>query len=394
MSWEKVRLADIVSMRTGKLDSNAAVEDGEYPFFTCSQQTLRINEPAFDTKAVLLGGNNAAGIFPLKYYEGKFNAYQRTYVIESLDATTLNIRYLFYALRPALSHFQAASIGAATQYLTKGILDNFRVAVPPYSEQKQIVEVLSAYDDLIENNRRRISLLESSARLLYKEWFVHLRFPGHEHVKIIDGVPEGWERKTLDACVSVLETGDRPKGGVSCFDDGVPSIGAESIIGAGQFDFSKTKYVPESYFAKMRKGIVQDRDVLVYKDGGRPGHFIPHISFFGCGFPFVQMALNSHVYRIRGIPGISQEFLYCHLSSDGILSWMNKAGSGAAIPGLARKDLKRLPVVVPPAPLMRSFSVNVYDLLTQVLTLALTNRRLCEGRDLLLPRLMNGELRI
>ena len=76
MSWPKIRLADVASMRTGKLDSNASVENGEYPFFTCSQQTFRIDKPAFDTKAVLLGGNNAAGIFPLKYYEGQFNVYQ------------------------------------------------------------------------------------------------------------------------------------------------------------------------------------------------------------------------------------------------------------------------------------------------------------------------------
>ena len=118
MSWPQVRLADITSIKTGKLDSNAAVEDGDYPFFTCSQQTFRIDEPAFDTKAVLLGGNNAAGVFPLKYYEGQFNAYQRTYVIESLNSDSLNIRFLYYSLRPALSHFQSVSIGAATQYLT------------------------------------------------------------------------------------------------------------------------------------------------------------------------------------------------------------------------------------------------------------------------------------
>ena len=203
MSWPKERLADVVSMRTGKLDSNAAVEHGEYPFFTCSQQTPRIDKPAFDTKAVLLGGNNAAGIFPLKYYEGEFNAYQRTYVIESRDPKVLEIRYLFYALRPALSHFQSASIEAATQYLTKGILDNFRVGLPPLATQEQTVDVLSAYDDLMENKRRRIQLLEQAARLLYKEWFVHLRFPGHEHVKIKGGVPEGWEKTPLGNIASL-----------------------------------------------------------------------------------------------------------------------------------------------------------------------------------------------
>ena len=137
---------------------------------------------------MLLGGNNATGVYPLKYYHGEFNAYQRTYVIEALDRGVLNIRFLYYALSLALTHFQKASIGAATQYLTKSILDNFKIKLPSNDVQNRIVDILSAYDDLIENNHRRIQLLEESARLLYQEWFVHLRFPGHEHVKIVDGM--------------------------------------------------------------------------------------------------------------------------------------------------------------------------------------------------------------
>ena len=84
-SFERIKIKDIVTFKTGKLDSNAAENDGKYPFFTCAQQTLRINKHAFDTECVLLAGNNAAGIFPLKYYKGKFNAYQRTYIIEPID---------------------------------------------------------------------------------------------------------------------------------------------------------------------------------------------------------------------------------------------------------------------------------------------------------------------
>src|SRR5712692_2130742 len=91
------RLRDLVSFRTGKLDSNAAKPDGEYPFFTCSQQTLRTDTYSFDTECVLLAGNNANGIYPLKYYNGKFDAYQRTYVITSRDSNILTTRFLYYA---------------------------------------------------------------------------------------------------------------------------------------------------------------------------------------------------------------------------------------------------------------------------------------------------------
>jgi type I restriction enzyme S subunit len=311
------------------------------------------------------------------------------------DPQKVDALYFYYlVVSPYFrAHFLNVRSGSAQPFIS---LENFRSLKFKYlsdrEAQHSVGQILSAYDNLIENNQRRVKLLEQAARLLYKEWFVHIRFPGHEHVTITDGVPDGWERRSLENCVSTLETGNRPKGGVSGIEDGIPSIGAESIIGAGLFDFSKTKYVPDIYFNNLKKGVVQDRDVLVYKDGGRPGYFTPHVSFFGCGFPFGQMALNTHVYRIRGSSGISQEFLYYHLSSDLILSWMNNAGTGAAIPGIARKDLLRLPVIIPSSRIMEMFTEVTADFLTQILRLALTTKTLTQARDLLLPRLMNGEM--
>jgi type I restriction enzyme S subunit len=94
LDWDRVKLKDVVSFKTGKLNSNAAVPDGVYPFFTCSQETFLTNTYSFDTECVLLAGNNAAGVYPLKYYKGKFDVYQRTYVIRTLDNQRLINRYL------------------------------------------------------------------------------------------------------------------------------------------------------------------------------------------------------------------------------------------------------------------------------------------------------------
>ena len=310
MSVRLARLGDVCFMRTGKLNSNAAVEGGEYPFFTCAQETYQINEYAFETEAVLLGGNNANGIFPLKYYNGRFNAYQRTYVIEPKSQDNLRTRYLYYALRPALSHFESVSIGAATQYLTKGILDNFEVQIYDVDIQTRIADILSAYDDLIENNRKRIALLERAARELYREWFVRLRFPGHEHAEIVDGVPGGWERQTLGDVLSSLESGGRPKGGAQ--EEGIPSIGAENVTGIGQYDFAKEKYVPEDYFSAMRKGVLRSRDVVLYKDGANIGRS----SYFGDGFPHEKCAVNEHVFILRALPEVGQNLLYFWAAED------------------------------------------------------------------------------
>ena len=386
MSIATRKLADISSMQTGKLNSNAAVPNGIFPFFTCAQETYRINKAAFNTEAVLLGGNNANGVFPLKYYNGKFNAYQRTYIIETLDPNVLDTRYLFYALQPALSKFQAASIGAATQYLTKSILDNFKIGVPNLEVQKRIVNLLSSYDDLIENNRQRIQLLEQAARLLYKEWFVHLRFPGHEHIKIKDGVPEGWEKKTLGDVLVDVESGGRPRGGSK--ENGIPSIGAENVIGVGQYDYTKEKYIPDEYFNSMRKGVVQNRDVVVYKDGANIGRS----SYFGEGFPHEKCAVNEHVFILRGLPEVGQNLLYFWVAQTETRQRIANLNANTAQPGVSQSKLKTLSFVQPQHVVTSLFNENVEPVVRQIFLLARENRKLIQARDLLLPRLMSGEV--
>ena len=131
--WRTAKLSELVAFKTGKLDSNAAVPDGDYPFFTCSQETLRTNTYSFDTECVLLAGNNANGIYPLKYFHGKFDAYQRTYVVKPRDPDILTTKFLYYSLRPKLSELRSFSTGAATKFLTLTILNETEIEVPPAS---------------------------------------------------------------------------------------------------------------------------------------------------------------------------------------------------------------------------------------------------------------------
>lgn len=145
--WEKIRLGSHVSFQTGKLNSNASKPSGKYPFFTCSQETYRTDTYSFDTECVLLAGNNANGVYPLKYFHGKFDAYQRTYVIRSLNPQLLDNRYLYYALSPKLELMRSISTGAATKFLTLTILNDIEVEKPPIEVQERIASILSAYDD-------------------------------------------------------------------------------------------------------------------------------------------------------------------------------------------------------------------------------------------------------
>ena len=119
-----IKLKKIATYPTGKLNSNAAEKDGIYPFFTCSHDIYRINNYAYDGEYVLLGGNNATGDFPIFYYNGKFNAYQRTYLIQSIDTNQFDTRYLFYSIGLKLKLMQSNAAGTATRFLTQPILDN------------------------------------------------------------------------------------------------------------------------------------------------------------------------------------------------------------------------------------------------------------------------------
>lgn len=147
-----VELGSITNITTGKLNSNAAVEDGKYPFFTCSKEVFRIDNYAFDCEALLLAGNNAAGIFDVKHYSGKFNAYQRTYVItikEEFERKVL-YTYLKHLLEMHLELLRANSLGSNTRYLVLGMITSLKVPLPPLSIQEEIVAEIEGWQKIID----------------------------------------------------------------------------------------------------------------------------------------------------------------------------------------------------------------------------------------------------
>lgn len=152
MNYTEIALIDVVSIKTGKLNSNAAVENGKYPFFTCAPTPLKIDTYKYDQAAILLAGNNADGNFHINYYEGKFEAYQRTYIIDSKDNNKYDLKYLFYALKECLQEFKLMSQGTSTKFLTMAILNGFKLNIPDIITQRKIANTLSALDKKIALN--------------------------------------------------------------------------------------------------------------------------------------------------------------------------------------------------------------------------------------------------
>ena len=160
---------DVFDTTTGKLDSNAAVENGIYPFFTCSKEVLRIDKYAFEQKALLLAGNNAAGKYDVKYYNGKFNAYQRTYVLGLKE--NWSYRVFQYQLEDKLEYLQQQSLGGLTKYLTLKILGELDFIIPPKNKQDEFDTFVERADRQKQTIQQSLEKLELMKKALMQEYF-------------------------------------------------------------------------------------------------------------------------------------------------------------------------------------------------------------------------------
>ncbi|MGH8613033.1 MAG: restriction endonuclease subunit S [Gammaproteobacteria bacterium] len=275
-------------------------------------------------------------------------------------------------------------------YINLADIRSLIVKLPPKKAREAATAILGALDDKIAVSHRIRSVAEQAGKAFFAAHFSEAL----RHVTMNSNLPAEWKVMTLGESVSVFETGTRPRGGVASYSTGIPSIGAESIQKLGCFDFSKLKYIPEQYFASMRRGILRSHDILVYKDGGRPGEFEPHVSMFGNGFPFDQMCINEHVYRLRMSRPLSQTFGYFWLASGPLMNEMRIRGTGVAIPGLNSTAAREIPVVHPPVDRLERFDALAAPLVDKALNASQEAHLLAQLRDTLLPKLMSGELRV
>ena len=283
------------------------------------------------------------------------------------------------------------AVGANIQNLSQSRLGNCEINVPNIETQRELAIIISRYDSLIENYQKQIKLLEESAQRLYKEWFIDLRFPGHENTKIVDGVPEGWEKICIDSLVGKLESGSRPKGGIdTSIKDGVASVGAENVIGLGQYNFSSEKLVSYDFYNNAKKGRIENKDILIYKDGA----YIGRTSLFQDNFPHKEAMINEHVFLLHTKKEVNQYFLFFTLYQKVYFEKMQKLNKNAAQPGLNQNAIKSLKLLMPNEKLIVRFDEIISPMMKVLFDLANQIRHLTEARDHLLPKLMSREIEI
>lgn len=300
-------------------------------------------------------------------------------------------RFLFYSVNTPDFFKQAenAANGAAQKLIPLSRLKQLKIQVPPFATQKKIADILSAYDNLIENNQKQIKLLEEAAQRLYKQWFIDLRYPGYETTPIVDGLPEGWRNVTLEDVYGKIESGSRPKGGIdSSIRDGVVSVGAENVIGLGQYNYSSEKLVSHEFYENSKRGKVEDRDILVYKDGA----YIGRTSLFQDEFPRKAMMVNEHVFLLNAKNPLYQYYLFFTLNRQEYFDKMQKLNKNSAQPGINQDALKSLVIIWPLDEIVMKFDNFVAPMVKKIFALAKQNYELSQSRDRLLPKLMNGEI--
>lgn len=275
-----------------------------------------------------------------------------------LDESKCYPKFIYYQLRS--EHIgrwlEKVSIGATMPSLNTGLLSGIEMMLPPIEIQKQIAGILSVYDDLIENNRKQIKLLEEAARRLYKEWFVDLRFPGHENTKIVDGVPEGWRRGLLKELISVNYGKDHKK---------APDDGNIPVYGSG------------GLMRKCNKSLFSGEAVLIPRKGSLNNIMYVDETFWTVDTMFYATMKQPH----------TAVFVYFFVKAFDMYS-MN---IGAAVPSMTAKILDAMDVVIPDKETLEKFDKQAKVCFDKIKTLQRQNEQLRKARDLLLPKLMSGE---
>lgn len=325
-----------------------------------------------------------------------FHHNQRIGLVENI-ANNVDKYFLYWIMRtPAYQSFIATHSSGTTVHHTspKGI-GNYVFKLPPLDDQRRIASILSSLDRKIEMNNKINADLEEMAQAIFKNWFVD--FEPFKDGKFVDSelgmIPEGWKVSQIADIPHILETGKRPKGGA--VEKGIPSVGAEHVKGMCAYDYSKTKYINCEFAAKLKTGKINGYELMIYKDGGKPGYFIPNFSIFGEGYPFENCYLNEHVFKLD-FDGNKEFNIFCYFffKTEQIMSYFNAQGAKAAIPGINKKDVENIYIFTPDNESVIKFGEFAYPLFKQMLKNAIENRTLSLLRDTLLPRLMSGELEV
>ena len=245
------KLGDYVKIRTGKLDANASSESGQYPFFTCAIEPLKIDSYSYDCECVLVAGN---GDLNVKYYSGKFDAYQRTYIIESMDKTFLDVQYLYFFMDKYLETLRSQSIGGVIKYIKLGNLTEADIFIPSIERQRKIVQILRKSRKLISLRKQQLAKLDELVKARFVEMFGD---PSNN--------PMGWKKQNFEDIALLITDGEHMT--PQRTNKGIYLLSARNILNH-TIQLDDVDYIDEEEYGRIARRIVpQQGDVLVSCSG-------------------------------------------------------------------------------------------------------------------------------
>lgn len=299
-----------------------------------------------------------------------------------LDESKCYPKFIYYQLRS--EHIgrwlEKVSIGATMPSLNTGLLSGIEMVLPPIEIQKQIAGILSVYDDLIKNNQKQIKLLEEAARRLYKEWFVDLRFPGHENTKIVDGVPEGWQWcKVRD--VADINSSALPKNYKEDFIDYV-DLGS---VRCGHIE-TRTRYNLNEAPGRAKR-CAKDGDIIW-------GMVRPNLKAYALVTNPKETDVFSTGFAVLSAKKVPYSYLYCAVTQEEFVGYLVNATNGAAYPAVKPVHFEVADILKPDDKVLEQFHSVADSIYRKKEALENQNHNLRESRDLILPKLMSGEVEV
>ena len=323
-----VRLGDYVKIKTGKLDANASSDNGIYPFFTCSKEPLAIDTYSYDCECVLVAGN---GDLNVKYYSGKFDAYQRTYIVESNDKEKLFVRYLYYFLDKYVETLRVQSIGGVIKYIKLGNLTEAKIPLPPLDEQRKIAAVLDKVSDLIAKRRQQMDKLDEMVKARFVEMF---------------GDPQNneknWKMRTFKEICTVRQ-------GLQ-----IPISKRLTRFEENCYEYITVAYLhgvkDKEYIKNPKSTVICTKDDVLMTRTGNTGMVITNVAgVFHNNFFLIDFDRDRYI----------KEFLVEYLNLDLVQIELKKRAGTSTIPDLNHSEFYKIAIYEPPIDLQNQFAVFV-----------------------------------
>lgn len=372
--WKTAELQELVFFQRGFDITKAQQKPGSIPVVSSSGINSYHSEAKVVGPGVVIGRKGTLGT--VHYVESDYWPHDTTLWSKCLHGN--NPRFVYYFLQTL--RLADYDVGSSNPTLNRNHIHKLPILIPPLPIQTRIADILSAYDDLIENNKRRMQLLEEAARHLYREWFVRLRFPGHEHTKITNGLPEGWERSTASEAISV---NPRTKLGDNETHPWVEmaDLPTDSMV-VSQFSNREGRTG-----SKFRNGDTLLARITPCLENGKTGYvnFLAEDEVGRGSTEFIVLRPHKLTSEMNYLLTRTYDF-----RENAIKSMVGSSGRQR----VQESCFEKYVLSVPPASLQAAFTDTVRPMFTQIRNLTLQNQKLRAARNLLLPKLMNGEIAV